>query len=140
MSWSSLLLAAPKVNPFEVAGDYFNRPMGDRFVGGWWLAAVLAVCVLWVAIYFVDRRRRRVEQEKLAPTTLWDQLCLAHGLTAEEQLILRRLAGSDEGEASKIFVDPRRWRALPAAAADRLMLDSIQQRLFGALAMLERAG
>jgi hypothetical protein len=141
MSWISPLLAAPKPNPFEVAGEYFNRPMGDRFVGGWWFAAVGAICFLWAAIYLVDRRRRQAEQDKLAPpTTLWDQLCQAHELTAEEEAMLRRLAGADEGEACKVFVDPRRWRSLPSQPADRLMLDLLQTRLFGALASLERAG
>lgn len=140
MSWHTLLLAATEVNPFEVAGEYFNRPMGDRFVGGWWLAAVCAIGVMWAAIYLVDRRRRLADQEKLSPTSLWDQLCLAHELTAEEQAMLRRFAGADEVEACKIFVDPRRWRGLPSQAADRLMLESIQMRLFGALGMLERAG
>ncbi len=140
MSWLAPLLAAPKVNPFEVAGQYFNRPMGDRFVGGWWFAAIGAVGFLWMAIYMVDRRRRQAEQDKLTPSSLFDQLCLAHELTSEEQAMLRKFAGTDETDACKFFVDPRRWRGLPTQPADRLMLESIQTRLFGALSQLERAG
>lgn len=140
MPWLTPLLAAPKVNPFEVAGEYINRPMGDRFVGGWWFAAIGAVVFLWMAIYIVDRRRRQAELDKLSPSSLFDQLCLTHELTSEEQAMLRKFAGADETEACKFFVDPRRWRGLTIQPADRLMLESIQMRLFGALAMLERAG
>ena len=46
MSWLTPLLAAPKVNPFEVASEYINRPIGDRFVGGWWFAAIGAVVLV----------------------------------------------------------------------------------------------
>lgn len=140
MSWLTPLPAAPKANPFEVAGEYFNRPMGDRIEGGWWLAAVATISLLWAAIYLIDRRRRQAERDGLSPTSLWEQLCLAHELTTEERALLRRFAGADEVEACKIFVDPRRWRNLPSQAADRLMLESIQTRLFGSLGMLERAG
>lgn len=140
MAWLTPLLAAPKVNPFEVASEYINRPMGDRFVGGWWFAAIGAVGFLWMAIYTVDRRRRQAELDKLTPSSLFDQLCLAHELTSEEQAMLRKFAGTDETEACKLFVDPRRWRGLTNQPTDRVMLESIQARLFGALAMLERAG
>lgn len=140
MSWLTPLLAAPKVNPFEVASEYINRPIGDRFVGGWWFAAIGAVGVLWLAIYTVDRRRRQADQEKLSPSSLFEQLSQAHELTAEEQAMLRKFAGTDETEACKFFVDPRRWRGLSTQSADHLMLESIQTRLFGALALLERAG
>ena len=97
----------------------------------WWLAIPASIAVLWITIYAVERRRRRLAEELLMPKTLWDQLCLAHGLTTEERQMLRRLAGTGELEACRVFVDPRRWRHAARQPADRLMLDTLQQRLYG---------
>jgi hypothetical protein len=111
--------------------DAWTRRSGSMREIGMLLAVILAVALVWAALSLWEWLRRRSvgEDPAVVPTTsLFEQLCRAHGLTGDEERRLRDVAG-EQGidQPAVLFVDPRPFDHSPARSA----LEPLRQKLFG---------
>ncbi len=90
----------------------------------------LAIAAFWAGLYFWDRRRQ------LAPVAvhsigLFSDLCLTHGLSKEERMLLQRVA-AEMPHPAFAFVEPNYLlRFGQTHPADALPCAQLRERLFG---------
>ncbi len=111
--------------PLLAAADGRWATLGPQIVVG-----VLALLVfVWIGVFFLEWRRRRQPQTVIRQSSLFDQLCQAHGLDIETQERLIRIAnGYAHDDIVLPFVDPR---ILESAVQKSPELIPLGRKLFG---------
>jgi hypothetical protein len=99
----------------------------------WFWGAIVAVLVIWLMLYLVDRFKITAESVARPTQSLFMQLCQAHALSLVEVNELKRLSElMTPGSTSSIFVRPD----LVADGCEKLGVDPLRAnnwlvRLFG---------
>lgn len=89
----------------------------------------VALALVWTAVFAVEWWRRREPRRNLRQTSLLDQLCMAHGLDAQQQeQVVSTARGFAHGDVVMTFLDPR---ILETAARKSPELVPLGRRLFG---------
>lgn len=99
-------------------------------MGPWVVGSVIAaLVVVWTGIFAAEWWRRRSPVETVRQSSLFDQLCHAHGLDASLQQRLTLIAKERaHGDLILPFLDPR---ILEAAAQKSPDLAPLGRQLFG---------
>ena len=91
---------------------------------------VVGLIAVWGTLWWVETRKTTAANHP-APSGLFDELCRAHNLTAEERGLIRK-AAADQQQPGTVFIDP--------AVIDRYALSnpdagkacqSLRDKLFG---------
>jgi hypothetical protein len=99
-------------------------------IGPWIVGSVItALVVVWVGVFAAEWLRRRRPEGTVRQSSLFDQLCHAHGLSVETQQQLAQVARMHaHGDVVLPFLDPR---ILEAAVRKTPELDEVGRNLFG---------
>lgn len=99
-------------------------------VGPWVVGVVIAaLVVVWTGIFVTEWVRSRSPLEKVQQSSLFDQLCHAHGLDAPVQHRLTLVAKEHaHGDLLLPFLDPRILEAATRKSPD---LSPLGRQLFG---------
>ncbi|HET6422798.1 MAG TPA: hypothetical protein VFG20_03890 [Planctomycetaceae bacterium] len=101
------------------------KTMGPRMVG----IVVAALIVVWTGVFVAEWLRSRRQTEKVRQSSLFDQLCQAHGLDIPVQQQLALIAKERaHGDLILPFLDPR---VLELAAKESPDLSPLGRQLFG---------
>ena len=128
LSWSGLLAA---ISPLESFTQYWNRAATQWENRLFLLFGTVIVCV-WVGLFLWERRRRVLPTAHAAGISLFEELCLAHALSADEIACLQHVAQFQQlSDPSFLFVQPE---SLQAALAQQpqyaAKVEQLQRRLF----------
>ncbi len=124
------LLAAAE--PVGALGRYLNRA-GSLRENLLFILFGAAIVSLWVGLFLWERYRKRRPEKLAEKIILFDELCAAHALTADEIAGLREIAKLHQhAEPALLFVQPERWQALPQQRPDHAArYEHLRGRLFG---------
>jgi hypothetical protein len=95
----------PVLGQIERAKDLIRWPEKGP-TSGWTVLLVLAMLTLAVVALSLARRLVRLAKEPSEPLTLFMELAAAHGLSGEEEKMLRHLARSEKlSNPARLFVE-----------------------------------
>jgi hypothetical protein len=101
------------------------KTMGPRMVA----VVIAALVIVWTGVFVAEWLRSRRLTEKVRQSTLFDQLCQAHGLDLLVQQQLAAIAKDRaHGDLILPFLDPR---VLELAARESPELSPLGRQLFG---------
>lgn len=95
------------VDPYGATKKYLNRPTSAS--DNWFLVvALVAIVLLWMALYYWDKVRKKFTSRSDTPQMLFVELCKAHALSLSERSILMKAVDRVHlnRHPSQIFIDP----------------------------------
>lgn len=101
------------------------RAMGPRMVA----VVIAALVIVWTGVFVAEWLRRRRQTDKVRQSSLFEQLCQAHGIDTPTQHQLAAIAKDRaHGDLMLPFLDPR---ILELAARQSPTLAPLGRQLFG---------
>jgi hypothetical protein len=127
----NILLAATQKGFLQTIGSYLRNRDGDYHTSVVFIVIACLIGLAWLLIIAYDRWSRQSGSADAEPQSLWDELCAAHALTADEIALLEQAQLLHGADGVTVFVDPRILRAIEDAAVDKSAVTMLGEKLFG---------